>query len=165
MPKVRTLSRTFMKGHPRAGEPTYFVEKFLLSRMSMGMHISELKKYDSLVSPEAKAELPKHHTVRMGRHFKPVDEITLGVWSGKPYRSKLNMFWSGPIRSVDIFIECFGDGRFVLHKIGTSINYILSLDEVAKNDGLSTKDFRAWFNLPTGIHDAQILIWNPEINY
>ena len=27
MPKVRTLSRTFLKGHPRAGEPTYFMEK------------------------------------------------------------------------------------------------------------------------------------------
>ena len=31
MPKLRTLSRTFLKGHPRAGEKTYFVERFLCS--------------------------------------------------------------------------------------------------------------------------------------
>ena len=31
MPKIRTLSRTFLKGHPRAGEKTYFVERFLCS--------------------------------------------------------------------------------------------------------------------------------------
>jgi hypothetical protein len=158
-----------MKGHPRAGEPTYFVEKFLLSRMSMGMPISELKKYDSLVSPEAKAELPKHHTVRMGRHFKPVDEITLGVWSGKPYRSKLIMFWSGPIRAVDIVIQvrlynsikvCKVIPRGMWNTLD-SINKV----ELAKNDGLTLEDFINWFKLPFGDHDAQILIWNPEINY
>ena len=26
---VITLSKNFMKGHPKAGEPTYFFEKFL----------------------------------------------------------------------------------------------------------------------------------------
>lgn len=68
-----------MKGHPKAGQPTYFVEKFVLSRMSMGMYLSEFKQYDSLISPDAKAEMPKHNTIRMGRHFKAEDELTVDM--------------------------------------------------------------------------------------
>lgn len=168
MTKVRTLSRTFMKGHPRAGEPTFFVEKFLLSRMSMGITIKELKKYDSLVSPEAKAKLPKHHTIRMGRHFKANDELTLAVWSGKPYRSKQVKLWTGPIRSVNILIIV----RHTYVKISKDVTdglvdtiTPLNIYKVANNDGLEYHDFLEWFKLPVGVYEAQILIWNPEINY
>lgn len=163
MPKVRTLSRTFLKAHPRAGEPTYFVEKFILSRMCMGMPLSELKQYDSLVSPDAIVELPKHHTIRMGRHFKANDELTLAVWSGKPYHSKQVKLWTGPIMAIDIIITKTSFLKFYKEQVGkiTSLN----LPIVAKNDGLSLADFEAWFNLPVGEHEAQILIWNKEIHY
>jgi hypothetical protein len=110
----------------------------------------------------------------MGRHFNPVDELTLAVWSGKPYRSKQVKLWTGPIRAVDIVIQInrlynsmkvckvvrFSNGPGI-HITLDSINKV----ELAKNDGLSLQDFEAWFNLPFGDHEAQILIWNPEIYY
>ncbi len=175
MPKVRTLSRTFMKGHPRAGEPTYFPEKFAYS---LGIEkdlfgLNPKVDFSILDEPNTPTILglenffrlaPKHHTVRMGRHFKPIDELTLAIWSGKPYRTKQIKLWTGSIRAIDIFIESRKNQISIFKDLGKTIESI-NIYDVAKNDGLSFDDFKAWFNLPTGTHLAQILIWNPEINY
>jgi hypothetical protein len=182
MPKVRTLSRTFMKGHIRAGEPTYFVEKAFNSiGYSNIKYLKEMNPKTDLKVLQSVCEQfnesiteTKPHTIRMGRHFKANDELTLAVWSGKPYRSKQVKLWTGPIRAVDIVIQInrlynsmkvckvvrFSNGPGI-HITLDSINKV----ELAKNDGLSLQDFEAWFNLPFGDHEAQILIWNPEIYY
>jgi hypothetical protein len=166
MAKVRTLSRTFMKGHPKAGQPTYFVERMLRSLINeQGKAISgsfnDFEKLE-LEKEELERDFEKGHTIRMGRHFKPNDELTLAVWSGKPYRSKQIKLWIGPIRAIDIdvIIEEHYDELYLSLRPGH-----IKLKELAKNDGLSLEDFRHWFNLPVGEHAAQILIWNPEINY
>lgn len=159
-----------MKGHPKAGQPTYFIEKFSIS---MGIErklfgLNPVVDFSILESPatlglEHFNELqPKGHTIRMGRHFKPNDELTLAVWSDKPYRSKQIKLWTGPIRAIDIdiIIEEHYDELYLSLRPGH-----IKLKELAKNDGLSLEDFRHWFNLPAGEHAAQILIWNPDINY
>lgn len=158
MAKVRTLSRNFLKGHPRAGEPTYFVEKFYNSLF----HKNNLMDYPFGLIVDESIRETKGHTIRMGRHFKPEDELTLAVWSDKPYRSKQIKLWAGPIRAIDIdiIIESHYDELFLSLRPGH-----IKLEELAKNDGLSLKDFRQWFNLPVGEHAAQILIWNPNIIY
>jgi hypothetical protein len=164
-----------MKGHIRAGEPTYFVEKVQGCLYNMGVDLSDqIKHPETHMSNNMWHQCPKHHTIRMGRHFKANDELTLAAWSGKPYRSKQVKLWTGPIRAVDIVIQInrlynsmkvckvvrFSNGPGI-HITLDSINKV----ELAKNDGLSLQDFEAWFNLPFGDHEAQILIWNPEIYY
>lgn len=163
MAKVRTLSRTFMKGHPREGEPTYFVEKVCKGLPEEGWKIETDIFSEIPLALDIYRQLePKYHTIRMGRHFKPEDELTLAVWSDKPYRSKQIKLWTGPIRAIDIdiIIESHYDELFLSIRPGH-----IKLEELAKNDGLSLKDFRQWFNLPVGEHEAQILIWNPNIIY
>lgn len=176
-----------MKGHPRSGEPTYFIEKAF---NSIGyQNLQYLRK----MNPDTKQHLlqsfcylfnediteKKHHTIRMGRHFKPIDELTLAVWSDKPYRSKQIKLWTGPIRAVDIEIRV-GDPWDEEYEPLTFWKHNDDLEPIdfntlATNDGLSPKDFHDWFigaipkikeksNMYAWYY-AQILIWNPNIKY
>jgi hypothetical protein len=114
---VRTIARTFMKGHPREGEQTFFVEKFLNS-LGVDYHSEDyykkLLKLNGLINEESKSILvgnktvaicdfwhtlsdnvkeSKHHTIRGGHpdkfkeHFKQGDKVSIRCWSGKPYAS------------------------------------------------------------------------------
>jgi hypothetical protein len=84
MSKVITFSRVFPKYHPKAGQPTYFVEKFLSS--------INYKYYDEdrQFNPRLSVDIfePKHHTIRNGNRWKVGDKFSPRVWSGKPYNSK-----------------------------------------------------------------------------
>lgn len=173
MTKVRTLSRTFMKGHPKEGQPTYFMEKVYNSlypglikhfpkdlrkwRFDNELNRNMAKQFDKSINET------KHHTIRMGRHFKANDELTLAVWNARPYHSKQVKLWIGTIRAIDIIITKTSFLKIYKEQEGNITS--LKLPIVAKNDGLSLADFEAWFNLPVGEHEAQILIWSPEINY
>lgn len=122
---VLTLSKTFMKGHPKAGQPTNFKEKFLAGE--------------------------KIHTIREGSHWgKVVREVNVGnavlsvrEWSGKPYNSK----------QVEITqLEKLGYQNFriaTIDDVKTAIIYNATnkgkIVDLAKNDGLSTEDFKDWF--------------------
>lgn len=182
MSRIRTLSRVFMKGHPRAGSPTHFYEKVLNSLQVNYRHPNiasylvdlnlgkELEISSFLFDSDInyKIEDAKPHTIRMGRHFKPVDELTLGVWSGSLYNynkdgSKIIKLWAGEIRAVNIEIYRGIHQPLII----SQDEVVLDIDMVAKNDGLSTEDFKAWFmnRLKAGHHEAQILIWNKQIQY
>ena len=172
MPKVRTLSRTFLKGHPRAGEPTYFMEKVYnslypeqirqLPKDFSNWHFANQQNRGIANEFNKAITETKHHTIRMGRHFKANDELTLAVWRGKPYHSMQVKLWTGPIRAADILIhiDYYDDRKWLSLSPGH-----ISIKELAKNDGLELMDFIQWLNLPVGKHEAQILIWNPEIEY
>lgn len=126
---VLTVSRVFPKTHARSGEPTYFREKILSAE--------------------------KLHTIRANYHLwkKRIDEVNAGeailsvrYWSGKPYNSK-------QLRIVE-FDKDSGVGVQMLFFDECSINKALIADssrtfippsEIAKNDGLSLKDFEEWF--------------------
>ena len=165
MAKVRTLSRFYMKGHPKAGEPTFFVEKFLNS-MNLPYPSEYFWTFVAGTGNEEifNTELLKGHTIRMGRHFMPVDELTLAVWSGVPYRSKQIKLWTGDIRAVDIEIVVLAKDYISFIEADKDTPPI-DVFKLATNDGLSPQDFIDWFKLPIGIHEAQILIWNKDINY
>lgn len=158
MSKVITFSRTFPKEHPKAGQPTYFVEKILRGLYSL--------------TPEAKQIMdmevwskcaPKIHTIRAGKRWKAGDMFSPRVWSGKPYASK-QIVIAPDIeikRVLDIDIKeggvilingnWFADLRFF---DGNQT----SLIALANNDGLTVDEMQSWFNkLP---FSGQILIWN-----
>lgn len=176
--KVITFSRHFPKGHPKAGQPTHFVEKIesCLADIIPGWEMSKtftLHEWE----PYYNCTMPKHHTIRTGSRFKPGETVSLRVWSDKPYRSRQIEFaqvevkktWAFKLRPIKVH-----DAREV--RVYRFINNILVTDamakEIASNDGLSIEDFDAWFcpagtkfivNVP--IFEGQIICWNDNIEY
>lgn len=183
--KVITFSRYFPKGHPKAGQPTNFVEKIwkgLSKRQAkddfetnnrineyMGFceenNIPVLSWYDAI---------SKHHTIRAGNRWKVGEWFSPRVWSDKPYRSKQIEF-SPPLQIKKIWdftIEPHKEHDFAIH---INDHYVadwkfktanIMLKDVAKNDGLSKEDFIEWFDCkknPDFI--GQIICWNEKINY
>lgn len=119
---VLLLSKQFLAGHPKAGQPTCFFDKISC--------------------------LDKIHTIRSNYEFwkKRIDQVNEGKailsirqWTGKPYKSpqqellqlykagiqKLEWDWLGWF--IDDYDSDFG------------------IKDFAPNDGLSVEDFKAWF--------------------
>jgi hypothetical protein len=177
MSRVITFSRYFPKAHPRAGEPTYFVEKIWRCYADHIGSVFDLGDYqrDYDDRPDRTHEIisimkfdPKHHTIRAGNRWKVGDKFSPRVWSGKPYASKqiviapdieLKKVW-------DINIT-WGDYSWFISSKENSRP--MSLDLIAKNDGLEPSDFKSWFNTSKrsnyGSFTGQILCWNESINY
>lgn len=126
---VLTVSKNFMKGHPRAGESTGFKEKILANE--------------------------KIHTIRAGDHwYKVVQAVNSGAaylsvreWSGKPYASpqvEICKFMKLGYQIINI------DSRGMIldiHIDGKKLSPVSSLYTIAANDGLTRDDFNAWFNI------------------
>lgn len=127
---VITLSKRYLKGHPKAGHPTNFKEKFLSGE--------------------------KIHTIRGNYELwkKRLDEVrnrkailSIRQWEGMPYKSK--QIEIAKITSV----SCCGVQHISLHKPNQDQIYWqvndrktnVTLEEVANNDGLEIEDFRRWF--------------------
>ena len=118
MSKVITFSTTFPTYHPKAGEPTFFVEKIWES-------IRTKSNIDSPQYHYCKFEFdlmhwmkysPKHHTIRAGNRWKAGEKFSPRVWSGKPYNSKqitiapdieINKVWNIEIINKSIIINGF----------------------------------------------------------
>lgn len=148
-----TLSQTFPATHPRKGEPTYFKEKVMdaicvahgIDRRPKGI-IDGLHGY-------------KLHTIRgnYDRWYKIFEQIYAGeaclslrVWSGKPYRSKmieiarLTKDDGIGIQKLEFMREHDGgERRLALPMIEGHGVYTVSL--LANNDGLTLEDWLYWF--------------------
>lgn len=142
------LSKTFFPQHPKAGEPTGFREKVL------------------------KGE--KRHTCRCNYDYwkdriatlkKRQGILSLRQWSGKPYQKGSTQ---EPILDVAASIidvqqlvmerRKLDEPEYVEVQLGlfqprTAYEYFARIDGepydvefIAKNDGLSLEDFKAWFN-------------------
>lgn len=172
MSKVITLSRKFPSYHPKAGQPTYFVESIMnsiypgdqgfdfhyedfLKSLNSGRSIAALNVFRSAL--EEGITNCKHHTIRAGKRWKTGDKASLRVWSGKPYNSKQIIIAPDVelgVKDVEIWEtgNILIDGEFL--KIS---NY----EKFARNDGLSECDMNNWFSksLP---FSGQILIWNNQ---
>lgn len=166
MARVITLSRQFLKGHPKAGHPTYFVEKVFASLGISDTSYGGIPVNDSVW----RTCLPKHHTIRFGRRWKDGDMASLRVWSGKPYGSKqVKIAPDVKLRVVDIWVD-YDNDRMYVHK-GDTLCYLVNgcdkLTILAANDGLSSQYFLDWFEVgkKTGLHEAQILIWGNVKGY
>lgn len=127
---VLTVSKVFLKGHPRSGQPTNFRQLIL--------------------------EGKKIHTIRAGDYWRKVAEevnagkavLSVREWIGRPYNSKQEEFlrlekvgWQGVrIGNIDI-------GKLIT--VGTWYGSYLAgeatIEDIAKNDGLSYDDFWNWF--------------------
>lgn len=159
--RIMTFARFFPAYHPKAGQPTYFVEK-------INAGLSELNLINDLCHLPSDLEWnraafqdcdPKYHTIRAGHRWKAGDYFSPRIWSGKAYRSGQVII--GP----DIEIKKTWDIIFYENGI-IGINGLLFSEHkpLAKNDGLSFEDFNAWF--PSGKKfDGQIICWNYKIEY
>jgi len=162
MSRVITFSRCFPAYHPKAGQPTYFVEK-IWDATSLPFVDNLRGLTDEMVNFMRRGSnliWPKYHTIRQGNRFKPGDKFSPRVWSGKPYRSKQIIIapdieivktWNFEIHSNLIFLN------------GQKQNTVAA-ELIAKNDGLEFDDFLKWFKYPK-LFGGQVICWNPDITY
>lgn len=147
---VITLSQTFPVGHPRAGKPTYFEDKFKNARYD-ATHIDEhtdagLPNYDV-----------KLHTLRGNWELwhKRFEDIYAGkaclsvrIWSGKPYNSKqIEIARLTKEDGINVQLCCFPRDRDGMHSMSMAVvngNKYVDGKELAKKDGLSYDDWKAW---------------------
>lgn len=167
MSKVITFSTAFPKYHPKAGQPTYFVER-LHKSLDGYREIERLAVTPDLMPFFNFAEYgicdPKHHTIRSGNRWKVGDKFSPRFWSGIPYQSKqiiiapdieVKKVWSVEIAQGLEGININGDWTFE--------SYYSLLQLMAFNDGLNREDFQNWFNKTSFI--GQIICWNSKIKY
>lgn len=159
MSKVIMFSRQFPAYHPRAGEPTFFVEKFWKSLWELDLFydIPNLENAENIHGFD-----PKYHTIRAGHRFKAGDYFSPRVWSGKPYCSKHIIIAKPDIKVVKTWdFEINSNGTILLNGLGTSASERI---DISSNDGLKYKDFLNWFKYPNSF-TGQIICWSDKINY
>jgi hypothetical protein len=181
--KVLTFSRTYPSYHPKAGQPTYFIEKVvggLVANDVEGCTTELIKSLrdSKLLSVSVMNELSnqtygyyKHHTIRAGHRFKAGDWFSPRVWSGKPYNSKQITFAPDiqVKKTFDVIID--EDGCFHIDgKLYAYSNSDFALQPLAKNDGLEMGDMLEWFYgspdyQKKGMFEGQIICWNENIEY
>jgi len=164
-----SFSRKYPSYHPKKGQPTFFVEKIL----------NELDLYPEdwsigIINNDAhhgkkSTTIRKGHRWKAGDWFQPVywgDDMNPSSGRSGPYHSKMVKFgdpiqikkvWDFEIK--DTIIHLTGS---VVHVDGYSYDH--TLNEIAKNDGLSTDDLLHWLKFPNDF-DGQIICWSENINY
>lgn len=190
MSKVITFSRRFLKGHPRAGAPTYFVEKIAASLSVVTdtdyypclYPLREFMALPDFNPREYWGAKPKRHTIRKGHRWKPGDVFSPRFWAGSPYRSKQVAICADVMvkATYDFCIEPSGDmlAYYAANNTpeaalwplgdanrmfinGVQIDGVTAL-KLAENDGLLLPDFLAW--LPAEF-DGQIVCWSDMVEY
>lgn len=170
MSKVITFSRSFQKKHPRAGEPTNFVEKIVKGFEILGIPIEDIDELaiDSLFPLDEDVYnqcAPKWHTIRSGNRFKVGDKFSPRVWGGRPYCSK-QVILSEDVEVKKVWnFEMNADGEFFIN--GKPIDVTSSIWDgrtLSDIDGLDCDDFLNWF--PVGkTFKGQIICWNENVKY
>lgn len=187
MSRVITFSRTFPAYHPKAGEPTHFVEK-ILNKLVSGWQFDDVywrllaelndkklksgklttwqlvdfwKNLDRSIKDE------KVHTIRAGHSRKQGQTLAPAVWSGRPYHDpQIIIAPDMEIKKVwDFHIDVNGiysiNNQYIFYPDGTEAR-------LAENDGLTELDFMNWFisNISKfkGF-DGQIICWDENVNY
>jgi hypothetical protein len=168
MSRVITFSRYFPKSHPKAGKPTFFVEKIYKSLFVMKCVPSELVKDFNFAVMNDDEYLPKHHTVRNGSRWKVGDKFSPRVWSGKPYNSKQIIISSDititKVYNITILVLDFG--KLGLQAV-VSIDgkFFDKIETLSMNDGLFVDDFLNWFlNKKEETFVGQIICWS-DVKY
>ena len=134
---VITLSKTFPKGHIRAGEPTNFAHL-----LGNGLNLTD----EGL-------QLCKHkiHTIRANydlwaKRFADVERgeacISVREWADKPYRSK-QVEIARLTKEDGVGIQSLHHHPDVEYAVDNN-GWQANLFTIAKNDGLSFDDWRSW---------------------
>lgn len=183
-----SFSRVFPATHPKAGQPTYFVEQ-ILNELGVDFRTQEYRKVllvlnaEKIADPKCNLESDdinhfwghlnrgitgnKLHTIRKPRKandFHAGDFASPFVWSGKPYQSPQIIFVPpAEVRKVlKLRKETTSNGKQVFYLNGYHISPS-ELINLAANDGLSESDFLDWFaTYPDGM--MNIICWG-EVNY
>jgi len=163
MAKVITFSRTFPAYHPKAGQPTYFVEKFynsLFSRNNLMDYPKGLEINETILEM-------KKHTIRAGARWKKGEYFSPRVWSAKPYNSPQT------ILAPDTIITNVYDFEISKHAV-VYLNqkpiyefcgeYTGAIRTVAENDGLTPSELLDWFKYPKPFK-GQVICWNQNVKY
>lgn len=179
MARTILFSTHFPANHPKAGHPTYFVEKIWGSLIIEGMHtklqnyylqygghLMKTKQLTDEYLEEEKLSEPKYHTIRKGNRFKVGDTFSPRVWSGAPYRTpqqtiapdtEIKRVWQIEILHRKVFINGVFYGQY-------SFGYNdPNIQKLAINDGLSVNDFDYWFGDEP--FNGQIICWSDKIDY
>lgn len=178
MSRVITFSRVFPSYHPKAGQPTNFVEKVWKSLGGPTQEHAtafEERKGDytsSIAWGYRMIDGEKHHTIREGHRWKAGDWFSPAVWgndinpkSGRsgPYHSKQIKFAPDiQIKKVWDFMVDVEGCFFINQKLYAYPNSEHTLQPLAKNDGLEWMDLLNWFQEPM---IGQIICWNENIEY
>jgi len=161
MSKVMTFARQFPAKHPRAGQPTYFVEKIWACLADMLPDFS-IPDVDGDFHEYYNAT-PKNHTIRAGSCWKVGGKFSPRSWSGLPYRSQQIIIAPDIEIKRVVDIQLLHDGNDMLMKLNGKRPSIRETEPtfraLAINDGLSIEDFKDWFSLSTPF-SGQIIIWN-----
>jgi hypothetical protein len=179
--KVLTFSRHFPTGHPKAGQPTWFVNKIwncfrrVEDNSLPAQYFQWVKKFPSHSDEYRKAvnadlaPEPKHHTIRAGNRWKSGDMASLRIWSDKPYRSKQIEFAQVEVKKTwefRILFEPFHKAIFYLNGNELSVRAVV---QIAQNDGLTEQDFLDWFKIHPKSKSfefiGQVISWSSVIDY
>ena len=143
------LSKTFFPQHPKAGEPTGFREKVK----------NGTKRHTCRCNYDYWKDRIAHLQERNG-------VLSLRQWGGKPYEkgSHMEKVLDAPAsmveiqrlvmhRTKDTESEVYVEGEDGVFAKATQYDYFAEVEgtpidiaTLAKNDGLSLEDFKAWFN-------------------
>jgi hypothetical protein len=157
---VITFSRRFPATHPKAGEPTLFVQQILNAlRIPIDHNYKTwLKEHNPNVDEKTISMFYKDltdnptngvkmHTIRGGKNRKIGGTFSPRVWSFKPYNSPQITFAPDcEIKSLYDF-QITPDGAYMID--GWKAQTVQRC-RVAVNDGLSSGDFQDWFIPPSG---------------
>jgi len=168
MAKVITFSRTFPAYHPKAGQPTYFVEKFYNSLFSR----NNLMDYPIGLEINENILEMKNHTIRAGERWKKGEYFSPRVWSGKPYNTP-QIILAKDILITDVYdfeIKTaykelpldYDTDVIINHRFFHTDSEIMKT--VAKNDGLTLAELLQWFKYPKPFK-GQIICWNKNAQY
>lgn len=190
MSKVITFSREFPAYHPKVGQPTFFVEKFLNNK---NVHyklekylqdLTELNKtnltngklsFDDLIDFQnslIETKEDKSHTIRNGNRFEFMEFFSPRVWSKKPYNSPQILFYKDTAINNTFNFEIKKAYQMLPldyeHEITIGYRIAHSDDEImktiSKNDGLTLAELLQWFKYPASFK-GQIICWNDKIKY
>lgn len=141
---IITLSKRFLKGHPKAGQLTQFKDKFL-----SGEKLHTIKNNYPLWEKRIKE-------VQEGKAILSIRE-----WFGVPYKEKQVIIKDLTCDDgVGIqMLDC--DKPFALEVDGNPLKYQPDMVRLATNDGLSYDDFAAWFDIENATGQKGIIHFTP----
>lgn len=124
------LSQVFPSWHLRHGEPTHFVEQLRVTKLHTIYANATLwqKRFEKILLDEA--------------------ELSVRVWTGKPYRSKMmEIVRLGKDSGIGFQLLTFETGLYGLRSLHRLVidGTLVRPELLAANDGLSLEDWQNWF--------------------
>lgn len=183
MNKVITFSRVFPAYHPKAGQPTWFPEKIWGCLFNQCIELAGfIRDPEIFMRNNQFNRTPKLHTIRSGNSRKEGDWFKPKIWGDDvnpksqrrgPYHSKQIQFapeikikriYDIEVKSAGGHAAIYVDGWAFYQEGEDYVMGVKNIEALAKNDGLSVEDLKAWFKWPTPF-TGQIICWDENVNY